>query len=887
MHLRKIICSALVASSILTFTYTNYGTSVSLPMEIHEITSIENLSSGVYREHIQRFTSEGWLNINVVRMDLTDEYTEIKGIFNKEGLSNRTSISRMVEQHGALAGINGDYFNYSPINSTLGGLVNQGEMIISPVEISYALPSFFLDMENIGGVGYLDRTINLLNTSQNTNLIINTLNRLDDKLESTYILNKHWGSKSIGNKHFDDLVEVLVVNNIVTEIRQGQEAFTIPDNGYVILSRGPRKEDLLNYSKGDILFLSSDTKPSASQLKFAIGAGSIIVKNGELSLTDIHSNGIQPRSGIGINRDNTEIILVTVDGRNESFKGVSQAMFGAIMRDLGAYNAVNLDGGGSTTMATRKSYEEKAKVVNIPSGGSQRQVVNGIGIFSNAPLGQLSQISLSLSNQNVFNNSRVGIEIKGYDKNFNPVPIDHSRVSFSVEGVEGSFNNSIFYPSSPGKASIQVSIGDIRETIDVRVLSSSKEIITDISQIKLNPSEKYSLPSFSGIDSRGNRARLFHSDLRFEVLGDIGYIENSTFYSSNKNASGAILVYHGDSLKTIPLQVGNGDSSPDLPKSTSLRDEKNYAMDLNQGAKSFIVEGLSRNNSYSNYNNQDSFFINLNVNKGGIRANSAQQWLDLKHHLKTRSEKNIIINLTNPVFGSQGFKDPLEAKLFQDLLVEASKGDKEIFVFQGSSRNNIELREGIRYIELSNQGQIEIFLQGDQLSYVFLKEAGDILAELGVLKGDEKGNLMLDKNFTREQMVVMVSRLYGKESIAKNHPNSNIFKDVDRNFYSPYIYWSYDQGLVRGMEVDEFGYGSHVTVQQFQAILLRALNYNEESENWHEVPNQAKQLGLMKGLNLQASQALTRGNMAKMVINSLEINLKNQNIKLGQHLGLN
>ncbi|WP_235877108.1 phosphodiester glycosidase family protein [Saccharopolyspora terrae] len=52
------------------------------------------------------------------------------------------------------------------------------------------------------------------------------------------------------------------------------------------------------------------------------------------------------------------------------------------MASLGAADAVNLDGGGSTTMAVRTPDTPHATVRNAPSDGEQRQVPNGIGVFS-------------------------------------------------------------------------------------------------------------------------------------------------------------------------------------------------------------------------------------------------------------------------------------------------------------------------------------------------------------------------------------------------------------------------------------------------------------------------------------------------------------------------
>ena len=73
---------------------------------------------------------------------------------------------------------------------------------------------------------------------------------------------------------------------------------------------------LTSFSKGDVVNLEVQTVPDVEGIKFAIGGGSIILKNGELSLTNINSKGNEPRTGIGINKDSTELILVTIDGRD-------------------------------------------------------------------------------------------------------------------------------------------------------------------------------------------------------------------------------------------------------------------------------------------------------------------------------------------------------------------------------------------------------------------------------------------------------------------------------------------------------------------------------------------------------------------------------------------
>lgn len=83
----------------------------------------------------------------------------------------------------------------------------------------------------------------------------------------------------------------------------------------------------------------------------------------------------QPRTAIGLDETGDVLILVTVDGRSRSARGMTGAETAALMASLGAHDAVMLDGGGSTTM-----WIAGRGVVNRPSGG-RRAVGNQIAVF--------------------------------------------------------------------------------------------------------------------------------------------------------------------------------------------------------------------------------------------------------------------------------------------------------------------------------------------------------------------------------------------------------------------------------------------------------------------------------------------------------------------------
>jgi hypothetical protein len=107
----------------------------------------------------------------------------------------------------------------------------------------------------------------------------------------------------------------------------------------------------------------------------AIGGGPLLLQDGVPTGQCNSGCGIQPRTGVGVTATG-RILLVVVDGRKPRWSiGVSATELAAIMRELGAVTALNLDGGGSTTMVVN------GEVVNRPSDGHERAISNAILIL--------------------------------------------------------------------------------------------------------------------------------------------------------------------------------------------------------------------------------------------------------------------------------------------------------------------------------------------------------------------------------------------------------------------------------------------------------------------------------------------------------------------------
>jgi len=84
-----------------------------------------------------------------------------------------------------------------------------------------------------------------------------------------------------------------------------------------------------------------------------------------------------PRTIVGLSKDSTKLWMVVVDGRTSASVGMTCTEEGTLMKGLGAWNAMNLDGGGSSTM-----YVQGAGVVNKPSDGVERVVGNHLALFA-------------------------------------------------------------------------------------------------------------------------------------------------------------------------------------------------------------------------------------------------------------------------------------------------------------------------------------------------------------------------------------------------------------------------------------------------------------------------------------------------------------------------
>ncbi len=172
-----------------------------------------------------------------------------------------------------------------------------------------------------------------------------------------------------------------------------------------------------------------------------------LVKDGELVTKTVErTTSPASRSMIGIKADGT-LVFCQVDGRiAPAAVGLSNYEMGEMMLSLGCVNAVNCDGGGSSTFVTKREGEEEGTMRSIPSDGSERPTINSVVIVSNAvPSGIFDHAVLDTEYDYYAAGAKATLTAVGVDTNGYPVDIPADGITWSLSDDSfGTVENGVF-----------------------------------------------------------------------------------------------------------------------------------------------------------------------------------------------------------------------------------------------------------------------------------------------------------------------------------------------------------------------------------------------------------------------------------------------------------
>ncbi len=203
----------------------------------------------------------------------------------------------------------------------------------------------------------------------------------------------------------------------------------------------------------------------------AISSFGSLVRDGAIVCSATDTSRV-PRTAVGITVDG-EIILVVVDGRQAPYSvGASMYELAQIMLDLGCVDAMNLDGGGSSTYVAKQEGSDELTLTNSPSDRYERSVSNSLMIVSTASTSkEFHHAIVNTPTDYITIGSSFDISLIGVGEAGNTAEIPEGAYLQVSDTAKGSLDGNIFTALAVGKVEIQLVVnGNVVGTKSVNII---------------------------------------------------------------------------------------------------------------------------------------------------------------------------------------------------------------------------------------------------------------------------------------------------------------------------------------------------------------------------------------------------------------------------------
>jgi hypothetical protein len=293
---------------------------------------------------------------------------------------SRAPLSRWLRVDGAVAGVNADFFDIHRTGAPLGVGVDRQRRVLHAPRTGWNT-SFVIDSNGRARV-LQDRLVARIVRRGQPAIGITNLNSPLIRHNGVGLYTAGWG-RTAGKRVVGRAARLrqVVVRNGVVRSNSTRLSTRATIRGDVLVGRGDGSVRLRALRVGQRVRVERNLTVPA---RMAVGGSVQLLRNGVRTTRE--NSELHPRTAIGIDRDQRLLHLVVVDGRSASSKGHTLVQLARLLRSLGDEDALNLDGGGSSTMIARNAAGVVG-VRNRPSDGRQRYVPNGLGFRYTAPRG--------------------------------------------------------------------------------------------------------------------------------------------------------------------------------------------------------------------------------------------------------------------------------------------------------------------------------------------------------------------------------------------------------------------------------------------------------------------------------------------------------------------
>ncbi len=569
--IKKIIAFALifsVSSTIVKADVLGNKTGESASLEIGHGTELINntyLSEqegvGYQREYYAKYTP----NKNVRPVVITGET-----IWGKRTINEAIEYMRGKNLY-PMIGINASFFSFQT-GLPMGHVITNGEITSkdSSVLDSVAFKkdgTAFISKLGIKTTAYFDEyEFDIPHINKFVQETSSAVTLFDDNFDSktnalgetmNIVLGEIEGKLSIGES-VKGVVEDIITTNEPIEIPEGKMVLTLS-----MVSGNEWAKTLFPLIEiGMELVIKNEAIEEPDKWKDAYNAigseGKRLLVNGNVA--DGLTDSANPRTAVGIMEDGT-VIFYVLDGRQTGYSyGAREITLANRLLEMGCVDALNLDGGGSTSISGIYPGQDIVSVINSPSGGTLRKVSNFIFLENlNEPTNELDKLYIYPYSEHYLVGSEVDLSVSATDTEYHIMPAPEVEFSSDVKWADIS-NDGVLTLNGNGKATITARTGKIEKKVDfysydtpdikVKNKSTGKYIKT----IEGKPNEEFSLKA----EAYFNDIELIYNDEQFvwEITDELGTVENGVLKLNDvEDVEGELKIRAGNSETIIPISI--------------------------------------------------------------------------------------------------------------------------------------------------------------------------------------------------------------------------------------------------------------------------------------------------------------------------------------------
>lgn len=717
----------------------------------YETMKKENISDGLTYEKKSKLTSFGWVDIHVLKMDLTNDLIGLEIIRSNEGFGKLQTLSEMVEPDKQIMGaINASIFNTNTYGSDSQGVEIQGDYtLLSDAYNSEAQGIATFVKKNNGELlmDFLDENVSVtLDAGQEIDIVgINTINDLTYPV--VYNRQAYIDSSELDQKA--RLYKVVVANGIIDKICSPSEIAQIPENGYIITLSESLAPNFLSYFRlGHTITLNIHSEFDQESVELAISGGGKILQSGQLvepSISITKPNERMARSAIGITMDDRYLIAMVVEGNVQSI-GATHSEIAGYLQEVQVDTAMYFTGSSFAEMMIKPSKSSQLEIANQMTNLEEAPSINALAFVNQASVGAISRLEMIPSNNRTFTDMPISVDVIGYDLNNQLVSIFPENITFSHTDVTGNWVGSIFTPSTKGKAKLTCKYGDLSANYLLTVCDEYLDLTLEPSILHVNPLETGRF-TVTGTDLEGYKLGTVPHNSNWKVIDpSLGSFVDGQFVSNGKTGTTRITLQMGAREVSATVVVGEQVLSTPIIKNILIKDplmatspksgdfvvsvfgstvdqdnlltnivlEKAYAA-MNQ-ANLNIFTGYTKinknklkseyilwNDRYGINDYKNLRVITLATSQGGLADSDGSQWQKISQMLAETAQNNIILVGNESPVNPDGFQDEREGELLHDILsTYQQKTGKNIFYINASGlETSVNFYEGIRYIDLN------------------------------------------------------------------------------------------------------------------------------------------------------------------------------------------